>query len=70
MIRGSSLYSPEGKEELAGGWADEAHKAAADAAEKARARAASTREKAEEKLKKSRAVSESERATAAASLSP
>jgi hypothetical protein len=70
MIRGSSLYSPEGKEELAGGWADEAHKAAADAAEKARARAASTREKAEEKLKKSRAVSESERATAAAILSP
>jgi hypothetical protein len=59
MIRGSSLYSPEGKEELAGGWADEAHKAAADAAEKA-----------EEKLKKSRAVSESERATAAAILSP
>jgi hypothetical protein len=69
-IRGSSVYTPEGKEELAGGWASEARKAAASAGEKARARAAGAREKAEEKLKASRAVSESERATAAAILSP
>jgi hypothetical protein len=68
--RRATIYTPEGQDEIASGWAQQARRSASAAMETAEKRVANARAKAQKALKDARTVPNSERQAAYSALAP